>query len=94
MRCEGAEAFPVQPSPARRPSRRHAITYYEDAPDGDGVLVHAALPVNAKPSENHDFSIVDLPEVGQTATIVDRGSIDNVMQIIQTPARRKLTLIS
>jgi len=73
------------------PTKPGAITYYEDDPDGDGVLVHAALPVNAKPSENHDFSIVDLPEVGQTATIVDRGSIDNVMQIIQTPARRKLT---
>ena len=58
---------------------------------GDGVLVHAALPVNAKPSENHDFSIVDLPEVEQTATIVDRDSMDNVMQIIQTPARRKWT---
>ena len=86
-----AEAFPVQPSPARRPSRRHAITYYEDAPDGDGVLVHAALPVNAKPSENYDFSIVDLPEVKQTATIVHRGSMDNILRKIQSLARRKWT---
>jgi hypothetical protein len=29
--------------------------------DGDGDLVCAALPVNAKPSENHDFSIVIYP---------------------------------
>jgi hypothetical protein len=86
-----AEAFPVQPSPARRPSRRHAITYYEDAPDGDGVLVHAALPVNAKPSENYDFSIVDLPEVEQTATIVHCGSMDNILRKIQSLARRKWT---
>ncbi len=26
-----------------------SIAYYEDAPDGDGVLVHAAVPVNADP---------------------------------------------
>src|SRR3954466_9965553 len=26
------------------------IAYYEDAPDGDGVLVHASVPVNADPS--------------------------------------------
>jgi effector-binding domain-containing protein len=52
-----------------------------------GVLVHAALPVNAEPSENHDFSIVNLPEIDQAATIMYRGSVENVMRIIQTVAR-------
>lgn len=41
-----------------------AIAYYEDAPDGDGVVVvHAALPVNADPGGGHDFEITDLPEI-------------------------------
>jgi len=64
-----------------------AIAYYEDSPDGDGVLVHASLPVNAGPGDDHDFSIVDLPEIEQAATIVHRGSMDNVMPTIQTLAR-------
>jgi DNA-binding transcriptional MerR regulator len=64
-----------------------AIAYYEDFPDGDGVLVHATLPVNADPGDDHDFSIVDLPEIEQAATIVHRGSMDNVMATIQTLAR-------
>jgi DNA-binding transcriptional MerR regulator len=64
-----------------------AIAYYEDFPDGDGILVHATLPVNVDPSENFDFSIVDLPEIEQAATIVHRGSMENVMPTIQTLAR-------
>ena len=63
-----------------------AISYYEDSPNGDGVLVHAALPVDADPDEDHDFDIVDLPEIGQAATIVHRGSMDDVMPTIQTLA--------
>jgi len=64
-----------------------AIAYYEDSPDGDGVLVHASLPVNADPRDGHGFAIVDLPELEQAATIVHRGSMDNVMPTIQTLAR-------
>jgi DNA-binding transcriptional MerR regulator len=68
-----------------------AIAYYENSPGGDGVLVHAALPVNADASSpassDHDFAIVDLPEIEQAATIVHRGSMDNVMATIQTLAR-------
>jgi effector-binding domain-containing protein len=64
-----------------------AIAYYENGPDGDGVLVHAGLPVNADPTDGHDFAIVDLPEIEQAATIVHRGSMDNVMPTIQTLAR-------
>jgi len=64
-----------------------AIAYYEDSPDGDGVLVHASLPVNADPGDGHGFAIVDLPEIEQAATIVHRGSMDNVMPTVQTLAR-------
>jgi DNA-binding transcriptional MerR regulator len=64
-----------------------AIAYYGDSPDGDGVLVRAALPVDADPSHDHDFSIVDLPEIEQAAAIVHRGSMDNVMPTIQTLVR-------
>ena len=63
-----------------------AIAWYEDSPDGDGVLVHATLPVDAEPSSDHDFAIVDLPEIEQAATIVHRGSMDDVMPTIQTLA--------
>ena len=63
------------------------IAYYEDAPDGEGVLVHAALPVDADPGAGHDFSIVNLPKIEQAATIVHRGSMDDVMATIQTLAR-------
>lgn len=64
-----------------------ATSYYEDAPDGDGVIVHAALPVNADPGSAHGFEITDLPEITQAATILHRGPMDNVMATIQTLAR-------
>ena len=35
-----------------------AIAYYEDSPHGDGILVHATIPVDAGPAEDHDFAIV------------------------------------
>ena len=63
------------------------IAYYEDSPDGDGIFVHATIPVDAGPGEDHNFVIVDLPEIEQAATIVHRGSMDNVMLTIQTLAR-------
>lgn len=64
-----------------------AIAYYEDAPNGDGVVVHATLPVDADPRGGHGLQIIDLPVVTQAATIVHRGSMDNVMATIQTLAR-------
>ena len=64
-----------------------AIAYYEDVPDGDGVIVHATLPVNADPGSGRGFEITALPEITQAATIVHRGSMDNVMATIQTLAR-------
>jgi effector-binding domain-containing protein len=64
-----------------------AIAYYEDADDGDGVWVNATLPVNAEPAGTTEFRIVNLPGLPQAATIVHRGSMDNVMASIQALAR-------
>lgn len=47
----------------------------------------ATLPVTADPGDDHDVSIVDLPEIEQVATIVHRGSMDDVMPTIQALAR-------
>jgi DNA-binding transcriptional MerR regulator len=77
VRLDRAGVTPVGP----------AIAYYEDSPDGDGIRVHAALPVAADPSNDHEFTIVDLPEIEQAATILHRGSMDDVMSTIQTLAR-------
>ena len=63
-----------------------AIAYYEDGPDGDTVVVHATLPVNAEPADGQDFEIVDLPAIEQAATVVHRGSMDSVMSTIQVLA--------
>jgi DNA-binding transcriptional MerR regulator len=63
------------------------IAYYEDTPDRDGIVVHASLPVNADPSSDHDFAIVDLPAIEAAATILHRGSMDGVMPTVQTLAR-------
>jgi effector-binding domain-containing protein len=49
-----------------------AIACYEDGPDGDTVVVHA--------------TIVDLPAIEQAATVVHRGSMDNVLSTIQVLA--------
>jgi DNA-binding transcriptional MerR regulator len=64
-----------------------AIAYYQDATDGEGVLVHATLPVDADPGDGHDVAIVDLPEIQRAATIVHRGAMDDVLPTIQTLAR-------
>jgi DNA-binding transcriptional MerR regulator len=60
-----------------------ATAYYEDAPNG-GVLVHAAMPVNASAVEGVD--IVDLPAIERAATIVHHGDMDNVLSSVQTLA--------
>jgi DNA-binding transcriptional MerR regulator len=79
LRCllERAGIVPVGPP----------VAYYEDSPDGDGVLVHAAMPVKTDPEGGHAFSIVDLPEIEQAATIVHHGSMDIVVPTIQAMAR-------
>jgi DNA-binding transcriptional MerR regulator len=61
------------------------IAYYEDSPDG--IVVHAGITVDAEPGDHQGVSVVDLPEIARAATIVHRGSMDNVMATIQTLAR-------
>ncbi len=51
------------------------------------MLVHATLPVNTGRGRGSGFEITDLPEIGQAATIVHHGSMDNVVATIQTLAR-------
>jgi DNA-binding transcriptional MerR regulator/effector-binding domain-containing protein len=63
------------------------VAYYEDAPDGEGVVVHAALPVNAEPGGDHGLTIVDLPALDRAATILHRGEMDDVMPSIQALSR-------
>ena len=75
-RLDRAELTPTGPD----------IAYYEDTSDGDGIIVHATIPVDADPGEDRDFAIVDLPEIEQAATIVHRASMDDAMSTIQTLA--------
>jgi DNA-binding transcriptional MerR regulator len=64
------------------------ISYYEDVPDSDGaIVVHAAFPINEEPNPDHDFTVVDLPEIPQAATILHRGPMANVVPTGQTLAR-------
>jgi len=62
----------------------HAIAYYEDSPDG--IVVHAAVPVNAAPGGGHPFAVVDLPAV-EAATAIHRGPMDNVLGTLDALAR-------
>jgi hypothetical protein len=57
--------------------------------DGDGILVHATIPVDADPGEDHDFVIVDLPDIEQAATILHCGAMDDVMPTIQALDRHE-----
>ena len=62
------------------------VAWYEDAPGGDGVLVHAGVPVRESEPGDPRITIADLPAV-RAATIVHRGSMDEVLGTIQTLAR-------
>ena len=63
------------------------VAYYEDAPEGGGrISVHAAVQVSA-PLQDGAFRVLDLPALGQAATIVHRGSMDTVLPTAQTLAR-------
>src|SRR3954469_11010186 len=71
---EAAGTTPVGPN----------IAYYEDSPDG--IVVHAAVPVNAAPGGGHPFAVVDLPAV-EAATAIHRGPMDNVLGTLDALAR-------
>ncbi|MGI5506187.1 MerR family transcriptional regulator [Lentzea sp. CA-135723] len=55
----------------------YGIATYEAA-EGDAVLVRAGVVVSVEPSAAHDFEIVDLPALEEAATILHRGTMDDV----------------
>ncbi|MEV0972268.1 MerR family transcriptional regulator [Microtetraspora glauca] len=64
------------------------LAYYEDSPLGEGMItVHAGMTVAADVSPGADFSVVDLPGVEQAATVVHRGSMDDVLRTSQALGR-------
>ncbi|UNO40881.1 MerR family transcriptional regulator [Streptomyces sp. MST-110588] len=70
------------------------IAYYESVAgtpgpvDGEeAVVVHAGFVVTARPEESYDFAIVDLPAIERAATVVHRGSMDEIMPTAQHLAR-------
>lgn len=60
------------------------LAYYTSAGAGDAVVAHACVPVDAQPSPDHPFAIVDLPAIEQAATIIHHGPMDGVVATIQT----------
>ncbi|MFF4927038.1 MerR family transcriptional regulator [Kitasatospora sp. NPDC001261] len=66
-----------------------SVAHYQDAPEGNGsVLVGAAVPVGPSVRAGaHDFEVVDLPPIGEAATIVHRGPMDEVLGAGQELAR-------
>ncbi|MGW0464213.1 MerR family transcriptional regulator [Streptomyces sp. NPDC003027] len=64
-----------------------AVAYYEDAGRGDGsVVVHAGmiLPEGVPAAEGVD--VVVLPGIEEAATVVHRGSMDDILPTAQTLA--------
>ncbi|GAB3179314.1 DNA-binding transcriptional MerR regulator [Micromonospora palomenae] len=63
------------------------LAYYQPADgDGEAVVVHAGVTVDADPARAADFAIVDLPAVPAAATIVHQGSMDEVEASMQVLA--------
>ncbi|MBZ4322027.1 MerR family transcriptional regulator [Streptomyces huiliensis] len=64
-----------------------AVAYYEDDPAGSGgILAHAAYPVGSGVTAA-GFAVVDLPGIETAATVVHRGSMDDVLPTAQALAR-------
>jgi DNA-binding transcriptional MerR regulator/predicted transcriptional regulator YdeE len=53
---------------------------------GDEVLVQAGFTVSVSPSDAFDFEVVDLPALESAATIVHRGTMDDVDTTYQAVA--------
>jgi DNA-binding transcriptional MerR regulator len=64
------------------------LAYYEDSGSRPGaIVVHAAFPVAADLGLADAFSVVDLPAVTGAATVIHRGSMDEVLPTVQALAR-------
>ncbi|MFG2904110.1 MerR family transcriptional regulator [Kitasatospora sp. NPDC048286] len=66
-----------------------SVAHYQDAPEGNGaVLVLVGIPVGSSVRPGaHDFEVLDLPPIEEAATIVHRGSMDEVLGSSQELAR-------
>jgi len=58
------------------------IAYYEPeaGESSDAVVVHAGVPVAIEAADAYPFSVVDLPPIESAATLIHRGSMNDVMQ--------------
>jgi len=64
------------------------LAYYEQVPGTDDqVVIHAAIPVTGEPRAQDGLSVLELAGSDQAATIVHRGSMDNVLGTLDTLAR-------
>ncbi|MCR6688804.1 MerR family transcriptional regulator [Cellulomonas sp.] len=56
------------------------LAWYEPVEDGEAVVVHAAVPVDAPLAQDDGvaFEVVDLPPLERVATIVHHGPMDEV----------------
>lgn len=50
-------------------------------------MAHAAFPVADDVTATGDFTIVELPEIDQAATLIHRGPMDDVMPSVQAIAQ-------
>lgn len=63
------------------------LAYYRDAGDEAGAItVHAAMPIGERPGGRPRFGVVDLSEIPAAATLIHRGSMDNVLTTLQALA--------
>ncbi|MEU4271478.1 MerR family transcriptional regulator [Streptomyces sp. NPDC026092] len=63
------------------------IAYYEDAGRGDGsIVVHAGMTLPAGTEAVAGVDVVDLPGLDEAATVVHRGSMEDILPTVQTLA--------
>ncbi|WP_026413035.1 MerR family transcriptional regulator [Actinomadura oligospora] len=62
------------------------VAYYEDAPDG-GVLIHAGIEVTAPLTDDGRLRVVELPPIEQAATVLHRGSPEEMLPTVQALGR-------
>jgi DNA-binding transcriptional MerR regulator len=65
------------------------VAYYQDCgDDAESIELHAAFPVAGQlPGGEHAFSVVELSEIPAAATLIHKGSMDQVLPSIQALAR-------
>lgn len=54
------------------------VAYYEDDPQSDGILVHAAAPILAEVEAIDGVAVVDLPSVDLAVCAIHEGSMDGI----------------